>query len=394
LIEQLALAEVQAFIQEHLSEDPVSLSLKKSPFPNIAMRDLVEQIASRQKAKYKIPSWYAQEGILFPPAISMEQCSSERTARYKASLVRGTRMADLTGGFGVDTYFISQHFEYAVHVESNAYLHELVRHNFRVLGSHIVTLQQQAEKAIDELESQDLIYLDPARRDGNDQKVVFLEHYSPNVVEMLPQLMNRCEQLLLKVSPMLDIKKAVNDLGCVKEVHVVAVHNEVKELLFLMHKNGGNRVNIKAINLGAGLHENEVLEFTYEDEEQSDVVLGSIGPFLYEPNASILKAGAFKSCAQQFGLFKLHANTHLYTHHSEVKNFPGRVFRVKEEISLNKKQLKKCLPEYKANISVRNYPLSVKDIRKKTGLKDGGKHYIFALTDVEGKRVLLCEKVK
>lgn len=388
---ELLQPEIQKFIDDHINDQPAELMLKASQFPDWPMKAIVEQIAAKKKAKAKLPEWYATQGIIWPAAVSMEQCSSEITAKYKASLVSGKSMADLTGGFGVDTYYLYENFSEATHVEMNAELHRVVQHNFSCLKANIETVLGSAEDYLKDMSQVDLIYLDPARRDSSSKKVVFLEDYSPNVIEMLPQLQEKSKEVLIKVSPMLDIKKAISDLGSVAEVHVVAVKNEVKELLFLLRKEH-RETSVKALNLGES--ESEVFEFNYQMEESIDSEFSGILDYLYEPNAAILKAGAFKSIGAEFGLKKLEANSHLYTSQMLTGDFPGRVFKVLNELSFNKKKLKKQLQSMQANITVRNFPMSVKEIRNKTGLKEGGHQYIFATTDQEGKKVLLCEKVK
>ena len=391
MIEQLLQPEIQKFIDDHLNDQPADLILKASQFPDWPMKAIVEQVSAKKKAQHKLPDWFAKSGLIWPASISMEQCSSSETANYKASLVSGKTMVDLTGGFGVDAYYLATKFDKATHVEMNPELHEVVCHNYEQLGSDIVTFLGSAEDYLQQMEPVDLIYLDPARRDDESRKVVFLEHYSPNVIELLPELKRKSKQVLIKVSPMLDIKKAIDDLQFIEEVHVVAVKNEVKELLFLLGADPNQNPLIKAINLIG--EQADSFEFRYSDEESVTAQLSSVTTFLYEPNAAILKAGAFKSLANQFNLKKLDVNSHLYTSEEVVDDFPGRAFRVIDQLSFNKKRLKKQLKSDQANITVRNYPMSVKEIRKKTGLKEGGNQYIFATTDVEGKKVLLCAKV-
>lgn len=388
---ELLQPEIQKFIDDHINDQPADLMLKASQFPDWPMKVIVEQIAAKRKAQSKLPEWFSTKGLIWPAAISMEQCSSEITAKYKASIVSGKLMADLTGGFGVDTYYLSKKFSGATHVEMNADLHQVVAHNFDCLKANIQTVLGSAEDYLGSMDGVDLMYLDPARRDSDSQKVVFLEDYSPNVIEMLPQLQQKAEEILIKVSPMLDIKKAISDLGSVAEVHVVAAKNEVKELLFFLRKEPA-MTSVKAVNLGES--EAEVFEFNYEVEESAKPEFSEVLNYLYEPNAAILKAGAFKNIGSEFGLKKLHYNSHLYTSNVLVSEFPGRAFQVLDELSLNKKRLKKQLQSMQANVTVRNFPMSVKEIRSITGLKEGGDQYIFATTDQEGKKVLLCEKVK
>jgi hypothetical protein len=236
----------------------------------------------------------------------------------------------------------------------------------------------------------DFIYIDPARRGDRDQKVVKLEYCEPNVIDLLPSLLTKSNQIIIKTSPLLDIKGAIRQLKHVSQVHVVAVSNEVKELLFVLKSSADENPIIHCINLIKG--EPQRFTFTFDQEEGVVSSFAEMSNFLYEPNASILKAGGFKAIGEEFRLSKLHPNSHLYTSDVLVENFPGRSFKVLNEISLNKKRLKKLLPTMKANITVRNYPMSVAQIRKKTGLKEGGEVYIFATQSLKGKEVLLCHR--
>lgn len=388
---ELLQPEIQRFIDDHLNDQPANLMLKASQFSDWPMKTIVEQITAKRKAKSKLPEWFSTENIIYPSVLSMEQCSSQKAAEYKASLVSGESMVDLTGGFGVDTYYLSKGFNETVHVEMNDWLSSIVSHNYSVLRSNIKTINISAEDFLAAMEPVDLIYIDPARRDNSDRKVVFLEDYSPNVLELMPKLIAKSKQILIKVSPMLDIKKAVADLGHVEEVHVLALNNEVKELLFLIRDKNSIMPLIKTLNLNN--EASEIFTFNFLEEDSASTDYSEVLTFLYEPNASIMKAGAFKTIAKRFPLKKLHANTHLYTSDLPIADFPGRTFKVLSEISLNKKKLKKQFDEDQANITTRNFPMSVKEIRSKTGLKEGGIAYIFATTDVSSKKLLLCEKV-
>lgn len=392
MIQELLTPEIQKFIEDHLRDDPAKLMLMAGRYPDWPMKKIVEQIQARQIAKSKLPGWSVTKGLIYPPPVSMEQCSSEQTAEYKASIVTGgTIMADLTGGFGVDFSHLSKRFEQALYVEKDPGLAAMAGHNFEVLGlTYAEVLNMEANVFLDGAENLDLVYLDPARRDDHNRKVVRLEDCEPNVLELLPALLSRSKQVLLKTSPLLDIKSTIRQLEHVRAVHVVAVNNEVKELLFLIEP-GAREPGIKCLNLLK--HGQELFEFSFNREESLTLEHSPFGSHLYEPNAAILKAGAFKSVADQFGLQKLHANTHLYTSDQVVSQFPGRVFSIMEGLSMNKKALRKAIPEMKANITVRNFPMTVTEIRKKSGLKEGGNKYLFGLTDVKGRHLLLCEKV-
>ena len=394
MIDQLSQDEAQQFIEDHLNDHPANLMFQASRYPHLPMGQVVEQITSKRKAKYKIPEWFATRGIIYPPRLSMEQCSSQVTAEYKASLVEGESMVDLTGGFGVDSYFLSKSFQKAHYVERYAHLVELANHNFSQLkAAHISLHEAQASTFLESIqEPVDLIFLDPARRDTENKKVVLLADCEPNVVELMPLLRQKARTIMIKTSPMLDIKKAMADLEGVSSVHVVADRNEVKELLFVINvSDQGLEPQVHCQNFMG--NELESFTFDYKQEGEMQAELGVVDQYLYEPNASILKAGAFKSITRDFSLKKLHNNTHLYTASEAGFSFPGRIFKVLDKVSLNKKQLRKVLPDLKANVTVRNYPMTVAQIRKKTGLKEGGELFLIGLTDVKKAQVLLAARV-
>ncbi|WP_323755775.1 THUMP-like domain-containing protein [Roseivirga sp.] len=392
MIEALLTPKVQKFIRDHENDDPATLMLRAKQFADIHLKEAVEQIQSRKKAKAKLPTWYLATDLIYPPPLSLEQSSSSITAEYKASLFTGEKFVDLTGGMGIDFSFLSKSFKTGFYIERQANLVEIARHNMKCLGLKSVEFHHtEAEDFLHQTsEKFDLIFLDPARRGNHDQKVFRIEDCEPNVISMLPLMKAKGRSILMKTSPLLDIKGAVKDLGGATQVHVVAVNNEVKELLFIIDAKANENPIIKAIDLtNTEVH----FEFDYSQEQNISLTHGCIENYLYEPNVAILKAGAFKSIATQFGLIKLHVNSHLYTSKMPIAKFPGRSFKVIGEISLNKKELRKTLPKMKANITVRNYPMTVEQIRKKTGLTDGGDQYIFATTDQGGKKVVLCEKV-
>ena len=387
-------SEILDFIKKHQDTDIHILALQGHKYPGIDMEVAIRQIAGRRMAKDKIPSWYANNRIIYPKHLSLEQSSSEKTATYKSSLANGQTMADLTGGMGIDFSFMAKYFNKAIYVEQQAELTDIARHNFDVLGlNNTSVINTKAEEHLHSMPPVDLIYLDPARRDGAGKKTVRIEDCTPNILEMEATLEEKAETVMIKLSPMLDISLALKSLNNVSDVHVVAVNNEVKELLFIKRKNTEGTqihcVNIK--NTG-----NDVFSFTANEEGKAAVrYVSQLSKYLYEPNAAILKAGAYKSVAEAFSLDKLHVSSHLYTS-DELIHFPGRCFLVVNVISLNKRDIKEYLSGMKqANITTRNFPLSVQEIRKKTGLKEGGDVYIFATTLSDEKKVLLvCEKVE
>jgi len=387
--------QAQTFIRENFNTPVNELLLKyrKNDVLNIPV--LIAQIEGRNKAKSKLPTWYKNENIIYPVKISVEQSSSEITAQYKASLVSGELLIDMTGGFGVDDVFFAEKIKRVLHIEQNEELSEIALHNFSVLKKkNIETIVGNSESIVLNYPNNiDGIYLDPARRkEGN--KVFLLSDCEPDIVKLKNSLFEKTTFILLKTSPLLDIKSALKELQFVKEIHVVAVDNECKELLFILDKNTSTEnPEIIAVNFRKGLLKQE-FKFKHLDEHTASVEIGEVASYLAEPNTAVLKAGAFKSIAKKFNLKKLHPSSHLYTSNILPENFPGRIFKVIKTIKYSKKEILDALPEGKANITVRNFPDSVEIIRKKTGIKDGGNNYIFATTNSIGKPILLLtEKI-
>lgn len=384
--------ELKAFIITHEADDVHSLALQAKQYPDIDMEMAIRQITGRKIAKEKIPSWYANDNIIYPKHLSMEQCSSEQTALFKASLCGGESMADLTGGLGVDCFFLAHGFNNAVYVEQQSELAEIAVHNFKILGQDIKVVNEDAVSYLSSMPPVNLIYIDPARRDSTGRKTVLIEDCTPNILDIESLLEEKSKQVMIKLSPMLDITLAVKSVKSVSDVYIISVNNECKELLFIKKGNTGKTlyhcVNIQNSNTDT---------YTFYKEDEDTISLNyttKIAKYLYEPNASILKAGAYKSIAKAYSLDKLHPSSHLYTSDVLYEDFPGRKFVVDNICSLNKKDMKEYLSDIKqANITTRNFPLSVQEIRKKTGLKDGGDIYIFATTLVDDRKVLLiCHK--
>ena len=384
---------VQQFIREHERGDPYQLALQAKKHPDIPIQLVARQIQARQKAKKKLPEWYQAEGIVFPPLLSMEQCSSEATAKYKSGLVSGKTAIDLTGGAGVDTYYLNQSFEEFHYVEQNLQLAEIARYNFHQLGSSAIQTHVGDAKAfLTSASPVDLIYLDPARRDDLNQKVFRLSDCSPDVTQLLSQLMEKADKVLVKASPMLDINQAIQDLDLVQEIHVVAVNNECKEVLYLLSSQAIKDPKICAVDLTS---DTPPLTFTRREETEVRISFAEPQQFIYEPNTAILKAGAFRTVAQRWQLAKLHPNTHLYTSEKLISDFPGRTFRLEAVLPYRKKEVQAHIPSKKANITTRNFGDSVATVRKKLGLRDGGDTYLFA-TRIQNKQqaLLLMQKVR
>lgn len=384
------------FILEFENADILQLALHSKKFPNIDVQLAIRQILGRQKIKSKVPRFYNTSKILYPLQLSLEQSSSEVTAIYKSELCEGKTLADLTGGFGVDCCFMSSHFERVSYVERHQELCVLANHNFKELGlENIEIFNTETEKFLQEMNPVDWIYIDPARRSKIGKKVVFLSDCEPNIALLSSTLLQKTSNLMVKLSPMMDISAAIKDLPQTNEVHIIAVDNECKEVILIIRQGLNKSLSINTINF---LKNDNVqkFSFSFDDESSTEVNCTSkLGKYVYEPNAAIMKSGAYKAISNRFEVFKLHINTHLYTSDKLTLEFPGRIFEVKkmwENSKVSLKTLSRQIP--KANISTRNYPLSVEEIRKKTKVKDGGEIYIFACTIANEDKVLIeCSKV-
>ncbi|MFK5890892.1 MAG: class I SAM-dependent methyltransferase [Flavobacteriaceae bacterium] len=383
--------DVQDFINIHLKSDISKLILKGSPFTDVSIQELATQIEAKQKCINKLPTWFKTEGIYYPNKLNIEQTSSEITAQYKANLITGSMLIDLTGGFGVDCYYFAKPFKQVVHCEINTALSEIASHNFKALKALNITTV--AKSGIEYLKDSDVtydwIYIDPSRRDVNTKKVFFLNQCVPDITQHLDLLFNYSDNILIKLSPLLDITKTLTDLKYVKEIHCVAVKNEMKELLFILEKNCIKKPKIVTINIIY----NEFQKYEYQIDKFSNIKYNFISNFIYEPNVAILKSGGFKHLSESFKLLKLHQNTHLFTL-DKLIDFPGRRFKVLAIYNFDKKLIKLKFQNTKANITIRNFPLSVSDIRKKFKIRDGGLDYIFFTTNLENKlQVIHCHKV-
>lgn len=393
-IEKLASAEVSRFIQENTHLNEQELILKHTTLFGIPASLLARQLQGRRKAAEKLPQWYHTTGIVYPQLQALEQCSSQTTAQYKVNRIMqhlsGRQCAvDLTGGMGVDTYYLSTVFQQVDYVEPDEELLAISRHNHQVLGatniryhalSAEVFLQQKAGGF-------DLIFADPSRKDRHGNKVVSLQHCSPDITTLHDKIFAATSCFVLKASPLLDISAALHQLPFTAEVNVVAVQNEVKELLLIQKKDFTDQPTIRAVDLQKNLCEEFV--FTQHEEQQATVHFSAPLTFLYEPNRAILKAGAFRLVGSRFGLLKLHPHTHLYTSAALVPHFPGRIFSV-EPFSA-----RHSLPARHANIIVRNYPATPTALARKFKLTEGGEDYLIACTSVQGgKHLLLGRRIK
>lgn len=386
-------ATLNEFVKEHENDNIRVLALRAAQYPEIDMQLAIRQITGRQIAKEKIPGWYIHENILYPKHLSLEQSSSEKTARYKATLVAGDNMVDLTGGMGVDFSFLATKFKRAVYIEQQTELTEIAAHNFKELELTNVTVENtEALAYLQEMPPVDLIYMDPARRDAIGRKTVSIEDCTPNILELESLLSEKGKSTIVKLSPMLDISLALKSLSDISDVHIVSHNNECKELLFIKRK-ANSETRYHCVNIRK--EKTDILSFTKKQEEETVIGYKSqTGKYLYEPNASITKAGAYKYLSTYYKIDKIHPNSHLYTSDSHIPDFQGRSFIIENVCSLNKKEVKQYLHNMKqANITTRNFPLSVQELRKRTGLKDGGDIFIFATTLADEKKVLLiCKK--
>ncbi len=380
--------DVQDFLKENAQVAPSKVALKKSPFSELTSSELAEQVDSRQRLSSKLPHWLATPQIYYPPRQNAEQCSSEETARYKASLVAGKRAIDLTGGFGVDSWALAQRFSTLDYCEINTALYPIVAHNFRVLGCD--NISPHCVNGLDVLQDQDydLIYLDPARRDVYNRKMVSFSDCVPNVIEHQDMFFDRSRIILLKASPMMDISLAVAELKGVKEVHIVALKNECKELLFLLEKGYDDEPEMHCVNLP----DKTVFRFRRSEEQEVDVVYEEPLSYLFEPHVALLKAGAFNSIANRFNLKKLHHSTQLYTADNCPIDFPGKTYKILHVVEYNKKKISKLLTSGKANVKTYNFAHTPEQVKKKLGLKDGGDVFLFGVKIMTDKyKIIIAE---
>ncbi|MEH6514849.1 MAG: class I SAM-dependent methyltransferase [Maribacter arcticus] len=384
--------EVQQFINDNLASDIHKILLKKSPFSEVTSKELVEQIESKSKAKQKLPTWFETKNIFYPNKLNLSQTSSEISAHYKSNLVKGKTLIDITAGLGIDSYAFSNNINRVFHVEKNEELSAIAQHNFIQLGA--TNIECISTDGISSLknnpQSFDWIYLDPSRRDKNNKKVYYLSDCEPDVTEHLDFLFTKSNNILIKTGPLLDLNNGLKQLRNVKEIHIIAIGNEVKEVLWLLDKNYSEEPLIKTINF-----KNEIEQiFQFHLNQERSVISTYSRPlaFLYEPNAAILKSGAFEYVGSHYNLNKLHSNSHLYTS-DKLISFPGRVFKILNILDYTKISLKNTGIS-KANITTRNFPDSVEKIRKKLRLKDGGNSYLFFTTAKDQKLIVInCTQI-
>jgi 16S rRNA G966 N2-methylase RsmD len=384
---------IQQFIEDKIGISVAKLALQKNPFPEVEWITILNQIEAKTKAKEKLPTWFKTANIIYPSKVSVEQTSSERTAQYKSGIIEGESLIDLTGGFGVDDYYFAKKIKTVTHCEINSDLSEIVKHNCKQLaitniecfaGDSMTTLQSTAVKW-------DWIYIDPSRRNDAKGKVFMLKDCLPNVPENLDLYFEKSETILIKTAPLLDLAAGLSELKNVKTIHIVALENEVKELLWELHKDYQGDTTIKTANLTKDKTDSFEFELNGDAQEAN---YSFPKRYLFEPNSAVMKSGGFNEVATTYSLDKLHKHSHLYTS-NELIDFPGRVFEIQHTIPYSKKELKTHLENSKGNITTRNFPETVDSIRKKWKIKDGGNSYCFFTTDMNNdKIVLICAKIK
>lgn len=384
---QLLAAEVQEFIRQHEQDDVSRLALGKNPFPNLSYPEILNQIAARQKARNKLPTWHGAKGVLFPTPVSVEQTSSEAAARYKASLVSG-HLIDLTGGFGVDSFYFSKSCRRVTHCEVNKDLHAIALHNFKVLGADNTTFVNDDGNQVlkSTTESFSWIYVDPSRRHDLKGKVFQLSDCTPDAAEWISLWLEKAPNVMIKTAPMLDLSAGLSQLEHIREIHIVALKGEVRELLWIANRGYDGTVQLKAVDVSTGK------TFTTPFGSSPEARFSQPQRFLYEPGPQLLKTGAFADIGNQYGLYKLHPLSHLYTL-DDLVDFPGRVFEITSVLPYSKPAMKP-LSGQAMNVSVRHFPESVEAIRKRYKIKDGGHRYAFFTTATDDKKiVLLCKKI-
>ncbi len=382
--------EIQRFIVSNTGTDAGKLALSKNPFPDTDWKAIINQIAARSKAREKLPTWFNTSNILWPAKISVEQTSSEITAAFKSGLIDGKTLIDLTGGFGVDDHYFAQKLQSVVHCEINPELSRIAKYNSEMLQTrNIEFFAGDGTEILKRLDRRfDWIYIDPSRRNDAKGKVFLLKDCLPDVPGNLDFYFSYADRILVKVSPILDISAGISEFKQVKTVFIVAIRNEVKELLWLLEKGYSGGISVVAVDLA-----NDSQRFEFALNQTYAVFFAQPSQYLYEPNAAVMKSGGFDAVSQEFNVAKLHGHSHLYTSENLIDAFPGRIFKITETVSYNKTGMKK-LSGTKANVTTRNFPESVEALRKKWKITDGGNVFYFFTTNSNNEKiVLLCAKI-
>ena len=380
--------EIQEFITKHLNSNIHELILRGSPFEEVDIKELIEQIEAKKKCVIKLNTWFETPGIYYPNKLNIEQTSSETAARIKSEFMQGESIVDLTGGFGVDSYYFSKQFESVVHCEMNPKLAEIAAYNFEVLG--VKNIASHSKNGIEFLESYsatfDWIYIDPSRRDAQKNKKFLIEECSPNVITHQDLFFKHAKNILIKMSPMLDISVGLTALKHVKTVYIVAVKNEVKELLFHQQKDFDGIATVHTLN--SYPKSTEQFSFDMSQEETAEATFSTPKKYLYEPNAAVMKSGAFKLISKHFKLDKLDPHTHLYTSNEKVADFPGKIYEISNCYPYQKKPLKKAIGGLKANVKTRNFSEKTEALKTLFKLTDGGDLYLF-FSSSNGKKMVV-----
>lgn len=403
--------DLQRFITEHLADDTSRLLLSAHRYPGVDMPFVVEQIEARRRLRTKLPEWYAEPDLIMGGRIPAEQCSSEQTARFKRTVMMpdARSLCDMTGGMGVDFWYMSRGLDLAVYTERQPYLCETARHNFSVLsaregGEATRIVVREGLSTQHPIPDVDVIYLDPARRSSDGARVYEISDCEPDVVAWQHELLQHCRQLIVKVSPMADISRTVSRLSGVTDVYVLSVKGDCKELLVVQQPQG-NSVLKDAVGSGYVVHcldfyPDRTIEFQFSgnsvgDAIDADCLASTLGAFFYEPDVSIMKVQGFRALANAYDVQMLDADCHYFTSASLIPDFPGRIFAIDEQspfASRQLKQLRQSIPQ--ANIAVRNFPLSADELRRRTGIRDGGEVYLFgASLKAHGPILLRCHKI-
>lgn len=395
--EKICADAIQEFIFKNEHADERTLVLQHKTLFDLPTKLIAEQLAGRRKAKKKLPLWHETKGIVYPPTLNLEQSSSQATAHFKSTLLKKitnhTAITDLTGGFGVDSFFFAKQFESVTYVEPNTDLLVLVKHNHAQLQAlNIQYKNTTAEEFLSSCQQAGVFYLDPARRNVHAKKIFKLSDCTPDITQ-LPQLFTTAEWVLLKASPLLDIQQGLRELPHTQIVLAVSVENEMKELLFLAQRNFSGEPEIEAVDLDLNGDVKSKFAFTQAQEAAAQPAYSEPQQYLYEPGAAILKTGAFKLIAQHFSLHKLAPHTHLYTSAVRMENFPGRAFRI-EQLNPTEKQLKALLPEGRAHVAERNYPITAQQLMKKLKLQEGGDKFVWGFSTAKRKHLAICERIR
>jgi len=378
------------FVEAHKNDSLIDVALLLSKQPTFDKEFILAQINGIQKAKSKIQEFYETPNIIYPTKLSLEQCSSEKTGIYKSQLTKGETLVDLTGGFGVDSFYFSKVYKQVTYIEQNTALYNTVKHNFGLLkADNIKLVNSTAEEFIENnIQKFDVVYIDPSRRNQNE-RVFKLDECTPNIIELAPELFQFSDKILVKTAPLLDIKQTLKDLKQVSKIWVISVNNDCKEVLYLLEKGFTSEPEINTINLSKI---NQKFSFNYSLENEAGVELSTPENYLYEANSAILKAGAFNSICAKYNVKKIAQHSHLYTSENLVENFPGRCFKIEHVLNYNLKEFRK-IKITKANVSCRNFKNNVAQVKQKLKLTDGGETYLFATTDFREKPILIiCVK--